>query len=180
MLQLQDAHTTDKTRFGNRRESLETRSAAMELYRSHLQSQYADRNAFYSLKAASEVAAEDWSADVVTIMLDGLEQAKFAVPRSPQLIIPHRGSSLVRPRLAVHAAWAFGWTLQVAVLDETHPHDSYFANSGTLIFWVSLLSRNDKVQPSLPLGFWRSKDSSTIVELLARTLYEVVRLCSEA
>ena len=99
---------------------MDIRLGALKLYRQHLLSQYADRCGLWSLKAASG----DSFSGVLCIMTDGMDQAKFQLPRSPGLVSAYRTSKLVRPRLAIHGCWAFNVCLRVGVLDETHPHDS--------------------------------------------------------
>lgn len=51
------------------------------MYRSHLHDQFCDRTICWRLQADSS----DPTTDVVTICTDGLDQAKFALPRDPQL-----------------------------------------------------------------------------------------------
>ncbi len=50
-------------------------------YRKHLSDQYADRAALWSLQEA----AVDEMADLLVCQLDGMDQAKFRIPRDPRL-----------------------------------------------------------------------------------------------
>ena len=51
-------------------------------------------------------------------------QATYMLPRDPGLRTAYRTSKMQRPRLKIHGAWAFGYCLRIAVLDETCYHDS--------------------------------------------------------
>ena len=46
------------------------------------------------------------------------------IPRDPQLRAAYRSSKFQRPKLKIHAAWAFGHVLRVAVLEERSYHGS--------------------------------------------------------
>lgn len=52
----------------------------LQLYRKHLHEQYKDRTICWRLQSESGGAT-----DVVTICIDGLDQAKFALPRDPEM-----------------------------------------------------------------------------------------------
>ena len=51
-------------------------------------------------------------------------QAKYQVPRDPTLRSSYRASKLARPKLKIHGAWCFNYTLQLAVLEENTTHGS--------------------------------------------------------
>ena len=95
---------------------------ALQQYRQHLASQYKDRAAVWTLQAAS---AEPQSG-VVTLVIDGMDQGKFSIPRDPALECAASLASSQRPRTAVHACWAMGYCLKVAVAHETVAKDSSF------------------------------------------------------
>ena len=50
--------------------------------------------------------------------------AKYMVPRHPQLRTCYRASKLQRPKIKIHGCWAFGHTLQLALLEETQQSGS--------------------------------------------------------
>ena len=99
---------------------MDIRLGALRLYRKHLLDQYADRCGFWSLR---DISGQELSR-VVVIMTDGADQAKYCLPRDPMLRSAYRSSKLRRPRIKLHGAWAFGFCLRVALLEETTTHGS--------------------------------------------------------
>lgn len=73
------------------------------LYDRHLASQYADRQHYWRLRSLSRARGP-----VITVILDGMDQAKFAWPRSPEFS-SHEFDSFNRPRLHVWGALVHGW-----------------------------------------------------------------------
>lgn len=72
----------DKTR------SPDQRCEALRLYRAHVGDQYRDRQALWSLQSVSCEALSDMGdvdSSVMTILIDGMDQSKFAIPRDPTL-----------------------------------------------------------------------------------------------
>jgi len=66
----------------------EQRCAALRLYRQHVGDQYRDRQVLWSLQSVSGAGfaeLDDAEASVMTILADGMDQAKFAIPRDPAL-----------------------------------------------------------------------------------------------
>ena len=61
--------------------SMEEKLTTLLEYRKHLSDQYADRAALWSLQEA----AVDEMADLLVCQLDGMDQAKFRIPRDPRL-----------------------------------------------------------------------------------------------
>lgn len=51
-------------------------------------------------------------------------EAKYQVPRDPELRSAYRTSKLRRPRLKVHGVWAYNYLLNIAVLEENTQHGS--------------------------------------------------------
>lgn len=51
-------------------------------------------------------------------------EAKYHVPRDPSLRSCYRASKLQRPRLKIHGAWCFNYTLQLAILEDITYHGS--------------------------------------------------------
>lgn len=109
-----------RMRFNDGSLSASVRLGALKAYRRHLTEQFADRCAFWALKSVSG----DPDSGVLVIMTDGADQAKFALPRDPGLRSAYRVSNLFRPRCKIHGCWAFGYSLNIAVLDEVQKHDS--------------------------------------------------------
>lgn len=63
--------------------SMKQRMESMKLYKQHIQSQYADRTTFWSLR---HLASDPGGVgDLLVITLDGMDQGKFALPRDPAL-----------------------------------------------------------------------------------------------
>lgn len=61
--------------------SLEAKLTAVKVYRQHLHDQYVDRSACWALQDLSK----DPLSGVLVILLDGIDQAKFSVPRDKGL-----------------------------------------------------------------------------------------------
>ena len=70
-----------KEDLSNKALSFDQKLGALQLYRSHLHDQFCDRSICWRLQ--SEGA--DPSTDLLVIATDGLDQAKFALPRDPNL-----------------------------------------------------------------------------------------------
>lgn len=60
---------------------MEEKLATLLEYRKHLSDQYSDRAALWALQEA----AVDEMADLLVCQIDGMDQAKFRIPRDPQL-----------------------------------------------------------------------------------------------
>ena len=60
---------------------MEQKLGSLQLYRSHLHDQFADRSLLWKLQAE----AADHSSGIIFISTDGLDQSKFALPREPGL-----------------------------------------------------------------------------------------------
>ncbi|CAL1165648.1 unnamed protein product [Cladocopium goreaui] len=95
------------------------RQRQAQLYHAHLMSQYRDRQVYWALRSSSRLR----TLGQITIIQDGMDQCKFAFPRSPLC----RGkdlSTLIRPKLSIVGCLAHGWCLLFSVSDPTHPKDS--------------------------------------------------------
>ncbi len=103
------------------RKTWQERYGALKLYRTHLHHQYADRTCLWALRAA---ATQEPNSGLLVMMLDGMDQGKFALPRDPGLRGAASVEKYLRPRMKLHGCWVFGWTLELRVLDETARHDS--------------------------------------------------------
>lgn len=102
--------------------SLEKKLGCLQAYRNHLRDQYDDRSKVWELEAMSG----EQDSNVLLLSVDGMDQAKFAVPRDPQLRCSSALASAIRPRMMVHACHAHGYILNIRVADETLRHDSSF------------------------------------------------------
>ena len=83
---------------------MEAKLGALVEYRKHLASQYADRSICWMLQQLSL----DPMSDVVIMQIDGMDQAKFKLPRDPKLRATASLASYVRPNLKLHGLWIFG------------------------------------------------------------------------
>lgn len=70
-----------KQDLANKALSFEQKLGAVQMYRAHLHDQFCDRSVCWQIQAESA----DPSTDVLCICTDGLDQAKFALPRDPGL-----------------------------------------------------------------------------------------------
>ena len=70
-----------KAQLADRGLSMEQKLGSLQLYRSHLHDQFADRSILWKLQAE----AADPSSGIIFISTDGLDQSKFALPREPGL-----------------------------------------------------------------------------------------------
>ena len=116
---------------------------AASAYRAHLASQYSDRSVAWQLCDV----CNNREGDVLVCWLDGMEQAKFALPRcrglrttgsasEPKYVIPFfkcdgwidvtciPRAKLQKPRMKLHGCWIFGYCLDLYCIDETSKHDA--------------------------------------------------------
>lgn len=98
---------------------LRARERQARLFHQHLLSQYADRQAYWALRSQSRLR----NTNHITIIQDGMDQCKFAWPRTPLC----RGKDLntmIRPRLSIVGCLAHGYCLFFTASDQTHAKDS--------------------------------------------------------
>lgn len=81
------------------------------LYDRHLASQFADRRCYWNMRASSRVHFK-----TVTLIIDAIDQAKFATPRSP-VFSDHLFQQFARPRLHVYGILVHGFAAYLAVMD---------------------------------------------------------------
>ena len=101
------------------------RKIQTQFYHRHLRSQRADRGVYYDRRAKSRLRTAD-STDGkihVSVILDGMDQAKFGCPRDERLDQSKEFEG-VRPRLHVVGAIAHGYFRQVYITDPDIPKDS--------------------------------------------------------
>ena len=87
--------------------------------REHLRAQYQDRCVYWSLRWASRQYN-----NVLVVIIDSMDKAKFAVPRYRFGEKPKELEKFVRPRLVCTAAVAHGWVTAVYLSDEALNHGS--------------------------------------------------------
>ena len=63
---------------------------------------------------------------VLVVWTDGMDQAKWCIPRFPNLRAAKRLGSFQRPRCKVQGVWLFHVGLYFYVADATMPHDAAF------------------------------------------------------
>ena len=86
-------------------------------WREHLRAQYHDRLIYWSLRWASRS-----SLDVLTIIIDSMDQVKTAWPQYKFARKPHSLESLKRPRVILTAVLCHGWCSNVFIADEALHH----------------------------------------------------------
>ncbi|CAK9006089.1 unnamed protein product [Durusdinium trenchii] len=109
-----------KTQLQDRKLSFEQKLGCLQGYRAHLHDQYCDRTSIWTL----QFEGADPQSGILMICTDGLDQAKFALPRDPQLRANAGLAKHQRPRMKIHGVWCYGYTLNISVMDECSRHDS--------------------------------------------------------
>lgn len=85
----------------------------------------------------------------LSFVILSLPQAKYQIPRDPQLRSSYRASKLQRPKLKIHGAWCFGHTLQLAILEENTYHGSAMVQELLRITLEAVMQQcQDAGQPS--------------------------------
>lgn len=67
-----------------------------------------------------------WGTDKPTIVIwmDGMDQAKWSIPRFKGLRASKQASAFVRPRCKLQGLWVFYMSMSFYVMDSTLPHNS--------------------------------------------------------
>ena len=86
-------------------------------WREHLRAQYHDRLIYWSLRWASRA-----SMDVLTIILDSMDQCKTSWPQYPFHRKPACLENLERPRVVLSAVLCHGWCSNVFLSDDSLHH----------------------------------------------------------
>ena len=84
-------------------------------------------------------------------------EAKYHVPRDPSLRSCYRASKLQRPRLKIHGAWCFNYTLQLAILEDITYHGSAMVQEvlmRTLEEVISQCKANHQPYPDTVVVVW--------------------------
>jgi len=98
------------------------------LYDRHLALQYKDRQTYWALRASSRLRSK-----VITIILDGMDQAKFMWPRA-RYFSSHEFDSYRRPRLHIWGAIVHGFGLFLTV-----SHADVFKGGSTTIEFLMMV-----------------------------------------
>jgi hypothetical protein len=97
-----------------------SRHKQITAYRAHLQRQYLDRRAYWRMRGLSRLRG----SSTLCMILDGMDQAKFATPRCPEVLASKELASMQRPRLHVSAVILHGWLTLMTVGEADLPKDS--------------------------------------------------------
>ncbi|CAK9015960.1 unnamed protein product [Durusdinium trenchii] len=89
------------------------------LFHLHLAAQYRDRMIYWSFRGSSRLRVMGH----LTIIQDGMDQAKFALPRT-RLVLAKDLATLQRPKLGVIGVIAHGWSFLMAISNPDQPKDS--------------------------------------------------------
>ena len=142
------------------------REHVMNKYTSHVVEQWLDRQVYDNVQDMSRsmfqciregrmLAASNLSTSVVAVIADGMDQAKFKVPR--RLVQSHAFESLLRPALSVHGVWAHGAGYELGVADADLKKDT----GCNIECIVRLLSGIKDRHGILPLGLHLQQDNTS-------------------
>lgn len=99
---------------------LRARAEQQRLYVAHLKSQYEDRLVYYSLRGSSRLR----SPFQVTLIIDGMDQAKFCYPRAGELFRSKDLCGMQRPRAHITGIIVHGHMLLFSVSEANVPKSS--------------------------------------------------------
>ncbi len=151
-----------KQELRNARAAPLAREQTLRLYTEHLVSQWLDRQVLDHMRDLSETCMSCLSegralpatSSVLTMVVDGMDQAKFRLPR--QKVRSHAFDRLLRPALHVQGIWAHGGGYHMAVSDADAKKDTV-ANCEVIARMLDeIFSRYD----SLPLGLHVQQDNT--------------------
>ena len=101
----------------NKRGSMQAKLQAVRDLGQHYADQYADRCLYWALRHASRMRD-----NVLVIIIDAMDKAKFAWPRYPWARLPKNLEGLIRPRLSLTAAIAHGYVTNFFLASERVNH----------------------------------------------------------
>ena len=101
----------------NQRGSMQAKLKAVRDLGQHYADQYADRCLYWALRHASRMRD-----NVLVIIIDSMDKAKFAWPRYPWPRLPKDLEGLIRPRLSLTAAIAHGYVTNFFLASERVNH----------------------------------------------------------
>jgi len=142
------------------------RTAAMEEYTRHVLGQWLDRQIYWHaqelslscrdyLNCGHRFAALARSVSQCCLIMDGMDQAKFRVPRVLQKT--HALDKLLRPALHVQGAWCHGFGYHLAVSDTDMRKDT----NNNVEVMARLLSQMYNTHQGLPLGLHIQQDNTS-------------------
>ena len=99
---------------------LRARAVQQQHYLRHLEDQFKDRCAYWRARASSRLR----SSNEVCIIMDGMDQGKFAVPRATHIYRSKELNTLQRPRLHITGAIAHGHFVAFSISNADCPKDS--------------------------------------------------------
>ena len=145
---------------------LSARAQPMDRYTAHIVQQWLDRQVYENRQDLSRSClsalregymwqATTLASSVLTVIEDGMDQAKFRVPRV--LVRSHAFERLLRPALHVQGVWAHGGSYQLAVSDADVCTDT----AGSLEVRCRLLSDLYAQYGALPLGLHLQLDNTS-------------------
>ena len=124
----------------NKRGSMQAKLEAVRDLGQHYADQYADRCLYWALRHASRMRD-----NVLVIIIDSMDKAKFAWPRYPWARLPKNLEGLIRPRLSLTAAIAHGYVTNFFLASErvNHGPDCFLEQLFTTIQDVSDMCREN-------------------------------------
>ena len=146
--------------------SLSARAQTMDRYTAHIVQQWLDRQVYENMQDLSRSCfsalrqgymwqASALASSVLSVIEDGMDQAKFRVPRV--LTRSHAFERLLRPALHVQGIWAHGGGYQLVVSDSDVCKDT----TGNLEVLCRLLSGLYAEFGTLPLGLHLQLDNTS-------------------
>ena len=101
----------------------------MVKYQRHLAAVAADRSFINGLRMAASIqqtssTSQTLGGEYLLVIVDGMDQAKWRLPRFPELRTPKSAAHLNRPTVVVEAVWVVGHRLDFYLLDKDQHHDS--------------------------------------------------------
>ena len=97
---------------------------SMQEYQRHLAATTADRAFGTSLRLGAERGSCSGHPDYFFIIADGMDQAKWRLPRFPELKTPKSAAHIARPTVIVEGVWIVGHRIDFYLLDKNQHHDS--------------------------------------------------------
>ena len=101
----------------NKRSSMRDKLEAVRALGQHYADQYADRCLYWALRHASRMRD-----NILVVIIDAMDKAKFAWPRLPWGRLPTSLAGLIRPRLSLTAAIAHGYVTNFFLSSERVNH----------------------------------------------------------
>ena len=168
-----------KTQLQDKKLTFEQKLGCLQGYRAHLHDQYCDRTTIWTL----QFEGADQHSGILMICTDGLDQAKFALPRDPQLRA-NAGLMLGRIQCCLSILKFLFCNLLAP------PHNNSFTNTPPLAWSVVLRAKHQR--PRLKVhGVWcygytlnisilddcSRHDSSAIIEMISQAVEDVSWSC---